>query len=157
MPDELLRFVGGPQPYSAGWLWLGLALLGVLLAWYATVLVWTLPSERLRDIPVLRDIHARVLRRRFARTLRTIVDGHRAGELTTEQAGAQLSRTLRSFLHQATGVEAQYLQVSELAETELGDTAPLFARLNAARFATVAHVDIEAAGAEAEELVRTWV
>ncbi|MGV0836606.1 hypothetical protein [Mycolicibacterium thermoresistibile] len=156
MPDELLRFVGGPAPYSTSWLWIGLALLGGLITWYAAVLVWTLPSQRLRGIPVLRDLHARVLRRRFLGAVRDVTDGYRAGELTAAQAGAQLSRTLRSFLHQATGVPAQYLQVDELADTELADTAALFAELNAARFTTAATVDIEAAGARAEELVRTW-
>jgi hypothetical protein len=156
VPDELLRFVGGPETYSTVWLWIGLALLAVLILWYAAALVWTLPSQRLRRIPVLRDMHARVLRRRFGRAVRAVTDGHRRGELSAAEAGTRLSRTLRSFLHQATGVPAQYLQLDELAETGLADAAELFAELEEARFAAAPGVDVASVGRKAEEVVRTW-
>ena len=89
VPGDLLRYVGGPGPYSSWWLWLGLALLAVVIAWYAAVFVATMPGSRLRRIRVLRDVHGRLLRRRFAGTIRRITDGRRRGELSDAQAYAR--------------------------------------------------------------------
>ena len=69
MPDDLLEFVSGPPGYSAVWLWLGLSLILAVIVWYAAVFVATLPSHRLRTIPAVRNLHARVLRHRFTRTV----------------------------------------------------------------------------------------
>ena len=70
MPDDLLRFVFGPSPYAASWLWLGLALVAIVIMWYVGVVVWTLPAERLRNIPGVRSLHAKLLRRKFVSTIR---------------------------------------------------------------------------------------
>jgi hypothetical protein len=154
--DDLLRFVSGPTPYSPWWLWIGLGVLTVLIAWYLAVLVWTLPSSQLRRLPVVRSVHARVLRRRYARTVRTIGEHYRAGALPPATAGAQLSRTLRSFLHQATGTRAQYMHVDDIAAGDLAKAAPLVSALNDAQFNTESTVDVGQAGLRAEELIRTW-
>ena len=115
MPGDLLRFVGGPTPYSSWWLWLALVLLVVVIVWYAAVFVVTLPNDRLRELPAFGDLHARLTRRRFAGGIRHIIDLRRRGELSDAQAYDQMSHTVRSFLHQATGVRAQYLHVDEIA------------------------------------------
>ena len=156
MPDDLLRFVGGPSPYSAWWLWIALALLLVVIGWYAGVFVWTLPAERLRHIPVVRSAHAKLLRRRFARTIRSIDERYRAGDLTAGQAGAQMSRTLSSFLHQATGTRAQYMHVDDIRSSEIAEAAPLISALNDAQFNTASPVEVSRVGATAEELIRSW-
>jgi hypothetical protein len=156
VPDDLLRFVSGPTPYSSWWLWIGLGLLAVVIAWCLVVFVWTLSSDQLRRIPVVRSLHARVLRRRFARAVHTIGEHYRAGELPAAQAGAQLSRTLRSFLHQATGTRAQYMHVDDIAAGDLAKAAPLVSALNDAQFNTESTVDVSRVGVRAEELIRTW-
>lgn len=156
MPDDLLRFVGGPSPYSAGWLWLGLLLVVMVIAWYVGVFVWTMPSQRLRRLPVARTLHARLLRRRFARTLERIAARHRDGELTAAEAGAAMSRTLRSFLHQATGTRAQYMQLDDIASGELAPAAPTLAALDDAQFNAASAVRVGDVGAAAEELIRSW-
>lgn len=156
MPDDLLRFVSGPTPYSPWWLWFGLALLLFVIAWYAGVLVWTLPSEQLRSIPVIRSIHAAVLRRRFTRSIRTIDARHRAGELSKAEAGAQVSRTLRSFLHQATGTPAQYMHLDAISASDLAVAGPLLSALNDAQFNAGSPVNVREVGVAAEELIRSW-
>ena len=98
MPDDVLQFVIGPSPYAATWLWVGLALLAVVVIWYVGVFTWTLPAERLRSIPWIRSVHSKLLRRRISRAIHAIDERYRAGELTTAQAGRQMSKTLRSFL-----------------------------------------------------------
>lgn len=156
MPDDLLRFVGGPMPYSASWLWLGLLVTVLLICWYIGVFVWTLPSHRLRRLPVVRSLHAVLLRRRFARTVERVTARHRDGDLTTAEAGAALSRTLRSFLHQATGTRAQYLHVDDIASGPLAPAAPTLAALDDAQFNTGSGVRVGEVGDATEELIRSW-
>ena len=156
MPDDLLHHVFGPQPYSSQWLVWAVLLVLALLGWYAGVFVWTLPSHRLRRIPVVRRLHARVIRDRFARRVQRVTDEHRAGRLSTPQAGAAISRTVRSFLHQATGAKAQYLHVGALADGELGAAAPLLTLLDDAQFNAETSVDVGEVGPVAQELICSW-
>ncbi len=156
MPDDLLRFVSGPTPYSAWWLWLAIAVMMLVTAWYIGVFVWTLPAERLRRLPFVGSWHATLLRRRFSRTIGAIGEQHRRGELSASQAAARMSRTLRSFLHQATGTPAQYMHVETIAAGDLAAAAPVFEALNDARFNTASPVDVDETGSTAQELVRTW-
>jgi hypothetical protein len=153
---DLLRYVGGPLPYSSSWLWIGLALLTLVILWYTGVFVWTLPSHRLRRIPLVRGLHARLLRYRFIRTLRAIDKRFRTGDLEATEAGARMSRALRSFLHQATGTRAQYMHVDAIAESGAAEAAPLLSALNEAQFNPGSRVDVGRIGSAAEELIRTW-
>ena len=152
----MLQFVFGPSPYSASWLWLGLALLTLVIAWYVGVAVWTLPAHRLRSIPGIRSVHSTLLRRKFVRAIRSIDGRHRAGELSASEASHEISRTLRSFLHQATGTRAQYMHVEAIRSGDLAQAAPLFAALNDARFNSASPVDVGEVGSTAEELIRSW-
>ncbi|PRC45010.1 hypothetical protein C6A85_97330 [Mycobacterium sp. ITM-2017-0098] len=156
MPDDLLKFVSGPPSYSLVWLWLGLALLVLVIAWYALVLVATMPSHRLRRIPGVMTLHARLLRHRFAKTVRAITGRHRAGDLSAEQASAALSCTLRSFLHQATGQRAQYMQLRAIAASDLAPAAPVLEALGVAQFDRDSAADVGRLGDQTEELIRTW-
>ncbi|BBY73727.1 hypothetical protein [Mycolicibacterium parafortuitum] len=156
MPDDLLEFVSGPPGYSPIWLWFGIALLILVIAWYALVFVATMPSQQLRRLPGVERAHARVLRNRFAATVRTLTQRHRAGELSAEQAGAAISATLRSFLYQATGTRAQYLQVRAIAAGELAAAAPILEALGSAQFDRTSTVDVGRLGEATEELIRSW-
>lgn len=156
MPDDLLRFVGGPPSYWTGWLWLGVALIIVVLLWYAAVFVATLPSGRLRALPAVRTLHARLLRYRFVRTVQTIRRRHHDGELTDAQTGAALSRTLRSFLHQATGRRAQYMQLKAIRAGDLAPAAPVLAALGDVQFDAASTADVERLAADTEDVIRSW-
>ncbi|KRE27865.1 hypothetical protein ASG82_16075 [Mycobacterium sp. Soil538] len=156
MPDDLLRFVGGPPAYSTWWLWLGIALIVGVLLWYTAVFVATMPSGRLRTLPVVRTLHARLMRYRFARTVRTIARRHREGELTAVQTGAALSRTLRSFLHQATGRRAQYMQLKAIAASDLAPAAPVLEALGEVQFDATSAADVDRLAADTEDVIRSW-
>ncbi|WP_445170042.1 hypothetical protein ACTXG7_12435 [Mycolicibacterium sp. Dal123E01] len=156
MPGDLLRFVGGPAPYSSWWLWLGVLLLILVIGWYTAVFVATMPAERLRQIPALRDTQAALTRRRFAGSIRRITERRRRGELSDAQAYDQMSHTLRTFLHQTTGVRAQYLHVDEIAAGSLSAAAPVITALRDARFDTASGADPDRLGAQTEELIRSW-
>lgn len=53
MPDDLLRDVIGPTPYSAVWLWIAIGLILLLCAWYGGVFVLTSRRRPVRELPVL--------------------------------------------------------------------------------------------------------
>ncbi|AQT80498.1 hypothetical protein B1R94_16320 [Mycolicibacterium litorale] len=156
MPGDLLRFVGGPQPYSSWWLWLGVLLIVIVIGWYVVVFVATMPTSRLRQMPAVGDLHGRLMRRRFAGAIRRIAERRRRGELSDAGAYDAMNHALRSFLHQATGVPAQYLQVDEIAAGALAPAAPVIAALRDARYDTTAQQDVDRLGEAAEELIRSW-
>jgi hypothetical protein len=156
VPDDLLRHVIGPTPYSSWWLWIAMLLLLVLIVWYAGVFVWTLPNRRLRDLPILGGMRDKMVRHRFARTVREIGDRYRSGELAAAPAGAAVSRALRGFLQETTGVRAEYMQLDDIAGGELASAAPLLAQLNDAQFNAMSEVDVGAVSDSAEELIRSW-
>ena len=101
-------------------------------------------------------MHGTLIRSRFARCVQRIADEHDAGRIPSPAACAAISKTLRSFLHQATGAKAQYLQLSSIAEGDLAAAAPLLARLGDAQFNADARVDVADVSSRAQELIRSW-
>ncbi|MBX8690586.1 hypothetical protein GO011_24410 [Mycobacterium sp. 20091114027_K0903767] len=156
MPDDLLQHVIGPTPYSPVWLWVAVGLTLLLGGWYAGVFVLTSRRRSVRELPVLGAARAELLRRRSARAVRTIGKRYRAGDLTAAGAGAAVSGELRAFLHAATGVRAQYMQVDAVAESAAAPAAPLLAELTDIQFNHRSTLDAGTAAATAEELIRGW-
>ncbi|SPM36044.1 hypothetical protein MRAB57_3882, partial [Mycobacterium rhizamassiliense] len=156
VPDDLLHHVFGPQPYSWWWLLIAVLLVVIVIFWYAVLFVWTLSSHRLRRIPVVRGLHARWLRRRFAHAVQSITDEHAAGRMSAPQACAAIGGTVRSFLHQATGARAQYLHLGAMAGENLEAAVPLLTRLGDAQFNAETRVDVSDVAAGAQELIQSW-
>ncbi len=102
-------------------------------------------------------MHSRLLRRRFTGTIRRIDRAPPRGELSDAQACAQMSHTLRSFLHQATGSARSIMHVDEIGagDARAGGAADRRAERRAVRH-HVADADPEDLGATAEELIRSW-
>lgn len=156
MSDELVRFVIGPTPYSSWWLWLAVLLLFVLIGWYVTVVVWTMPGRRISGLPVIGAARSELVRRRSARAVRAIGERYRAGELEAAPAAAAVSRELRAFLRTATGARAEYMQVDAIAASELAPAAPVLMSLIDAQFNADSVVDVGSLSDSAEELIHTW-
>jgi hypothetical protein len=156
VPDDLLRHLIGPQPYSSWWLVLAAGLTVALLAWYAGVFLLTGPGRGLRELPLVGAARERRLRHRSARAVRRIGDRYRAGELGSASAGSAASRELRRFLHDATGVPAQYLQMSDLANSDIAPAAGLLEQFIDIQFNAVTEVDVGRAISDAEELILSW-
>ena len=154
--DDLLRFVGGPLPFSSWWVVFGVVCILLVMSWYASVFVWTLPSSVLRQVPVIRSANAWINRRRFARIVRNIDALYRAGGLAPAQAGAAISRALRGFLYLATGIKAQYIHVEQLVGGPLGVAAPILEDLNEVQFNPEARADICALARATGELISSW-
>jgi hypothetical protein len=156
VPDDLLRHVIGPTPYSSSWLWIAILLLVVLILWYATVFLSTLPERRLRDLPMIGVARDKLLKRRFASAVREAGERYRSGDLAAAPAGAAVSGALRGFLQQATGIRVQYMQVEDIATSDVAVAAPLLQQLNDAQFNAATQVDVGQVSDHAEELIRSW-
>ncbi len=156
MSDDLLGHLIGPTPYSSWLSWLALALLLVLIAWYAAVFVVTAPRMRQRGLPMWRSAKEAMVRRRFARSVRAIGDGFRSGDLDAAGAAAAISGELRRFLHRVTGLRVEYMQVDDMANGELEPAATLLAQLGDVRFSEASRVDVGEVSRSVEELIRSW-
>ncbi|CDP87448.1 MULTISPECIES: hypothetical protein [Mycolicibacterium] len=156
MPDDLLQYVIGPTPYSSVWLWTAIGLTLLLGAWYAGVFVLTSRRRPVRELPVLGAARSELLRRRAARAVRNIGNRYRSGDLTAAGAGAALSVELREFLHAATGVPAQYMQVDAIADSAAAPAAPILAEITDIQFNHRSTLDAGTASVTAEELIRGW-
>jgi hypothetical protein len=156
VPVDLLDFVSGPTPYSSSWLWLAVLLIFVLIAWYAAVFVLTMPTRRIRELPVIGATRGELLKRRSARAVRAIGDRYRAGELSAANAATAVSLELRTFLHRATGTRAEYMQVDAIAAGELAPAAPILTELIDVQFNADSALDVGNLSESTEELIRTW-
>jgi hypothetical protein len=154
--DDLLRFIGGPLAASWWWLVLAIVFVAAVVAWCVGVIVWTLPPQRLRTIPVLRNLHARLIRRRFTRSIRNTSRLYVQRGLSPAQACGSYGRTVRAFLFVRTGIRAQYLHLGDLAAGELATAVPLLAGLHDAQFNAESRADVTGLGRSAEELIRKW-
>lgn len=156
MPGDLLRYLSGPTGFP-GWWWLVAAgCLLVPLGWFLGLYIWTLPPARLRRTPLLAGVHRRLLRRRFARAITAAAADYRAGQLSRQQAATQINRTLRAFLHLATGARAQYLTLDDiLGHSEVRAAAPVLEALTDAQFCPDA-VDLGRVAHQAVAVIRTW-
>ncbi|GAA4396292.1 hypothetical protein [Tsukamurella soli] len=158
MPGDLLRYLGGPQPYAVWWLLLAAVLVLVVLAWFAAVVVWTLPVERLRRSRVLGPLHHRLMARRFTRRARRIVADHGAGRIPAGAACSALRRTLRSFLRLTTGRRVDALPTGEFATVGLSAAVPVLRALDEAQFAHPQPQELAVAslGGEVERVIASW-
>ncbi|MCX8562056.1 hypothetical protein OS122_14275 [Mycolicibacterium mucogenicum] len=157
MPDDdLLRYVIGPEPYSAWWPWLSGALVLGVIAWYAWLFMATSSSERIGDVRLIRTVRDEMIKRRAVRDIRGIARRHRSGDLSAPAAGAALSREVRRFLHAATGLGVQYMHVGAIAAGPASAAAPLLSELVDVQFNPSSDVDVGQACATAEALVMRW-
>lgn len=156
VPDDLLRYVTGPQPYAQAWLWGAVLCLAVLIFWYTAVFMLTTPGRRLPQVPVLSGVRDQMIKRRAVRAIHTIALRHRRGELAPAPAGEALSGELRRFLRRITGLRAEYMQLGAIASSELAPAAAVLADLVDVQFNAHSTVDVGAVSDRAEELVRAW-
>ena len=143
MPDDLLRHVIGPTPYSSWWLWVAVLLLVVLIVWYAGVFVLTMPADGCATCPSSERRAASWSGAASPGRCVEIGERYRAGDLAAAPAGGGgQPRTCAASCTQATGVRAEYMQVEHIAASELASAAPLLAQLNDAQFNAASRVDV---------------
>ena len=120
---DAIDFLFPPMAYPVWWV-IGAAFLVVLvIGWIVGVIVWTLPIEVLRRIPVIRDISYKVLRFKFSRSLTKVEQQHREGQLSTRDAFHEISRIFRNFIVFRTGFQARRMTATDVAYSPLAGSA----------------------------------
>lgn len=156
MPNDYLRWIVAPLPYSVLWLVLGVILVLLVIGWCTGIFVWTLPVEKLRTIPAIRDISAWVLRRKFSAAIDKVRADHDAGKLDSRQAHGAMSRVLRTFIYLRTGVRAPYMSLGEVADSGAAGAAPVVAQLYSGQFETADDVNVAATAAAVRGVIQSW-
>jgi len=154
--NDYLKWIVAPLPYSLWWLILGVVLVLGVVGWFAGVLVWTLPVTRLRTIPVIRDITARVLARKFGAAVGRVSRRYGAGELSARQAYGEMSRILRNFVYYRTGVRAPYMALGEVAHSPAAAAAPVVSALYSRQFELGENPDVAATAAQVRSAIASW-
>lgn len=154
--DDLLRFIGGPLAPSVWWVVLAALIVVAFIAWCAGVVIWTLPPQRLRTIPVIRDWHAKLVRRHFLHAIEDISAQFNQRSLSGQDTATAYNHTVRSFMFVRTGVYAKNLLTDDLDQSELSEAVTLLTRMHDAQFNPESRADVAALGRSAEELIHEW-
>ncbi|GGC84328.1 hypothetical protein GCM10011512_08930 [Tersicoccus solisilvae] len=104
----------GPLPYEPVWLWIGLGLLAAVAAWYIWALASTRRSRKKWQVPGPEGLPG--LQRDYLARIDAVAVAADRGELTARQAHQRLSRLVRVFAHQASGVSAHTMTLADLRE-----------------------------------------
>ncbi|MBD8011726.1 hypothetical protein AB0O65_00165 [Microbacterium sp. NPDC077391] len=114
-PDELYP----PAQYGWGWLVLAIGILLLLAggAWLLIALTRprqsiTLPGEAALAPPAAAVLDQ--LRGEYLADVQRIEDAYRSGNMTPRQANLELSRTVRAFVNEYSGLEAPVLALDDL-------------------------------------------
>ncbi|EFV13520.1 hypothetical protein [Segniliparus rugosus] len=153
---ERLRLVLPPVPYSTLWLALAVVLAVVAVGWVVGLFVWTLPIERLRRTPVLRDITLRLLKRKFSRSIDATVSLYQRGQLSSRAAHGAVSRALRLFVQLWTGEPASRMVLAEFAESHIAEAAAALEALYPGQFAPQEQPDVARSARAAKEVLAAW-
>jgi hypothetical protein len=124
-----------PLQYSQGWMWAGIALLAVVLAWYCVVVF----STRARQAPVTpprftppSDLTA--LKEAYLQRIDAVSADASAGVLTARESHRELSLLVRKFARDVTGVDAPRMTLAELRRHPLPAAAEAVARIYPGEF-----------------------
>lgn len=148
-----------PDPYAARWLWIGIGIVGLVLAWYAVVW-WVTRARRQRPRDCGRGLGVEQLRQEYLRQIETVVRRARSGAVTQRQAHQQLSVLVRHFVQEMSGIAAPTMTLTDLRQTgdreRLGTVAETVAALYPAEFGTHRAKTLDETAALARQVVSGW-
>ncbi|WP_353114959.1 hypothetical protein [Microbacterium sp.] len=110
-----------PAQYGWGWLLLAIGVLAALALGAWLVIVLTRPKRRLTlaggaaAAPLFVDV-LDGLRSDYLGQIQRIEDAYRSRNMSPRQANLELSRTVRSFVNEYSGLEAPVLSLDDLVE-----------------------------------------
>lgn len=159
----------GPLDYSAWFPWAALGLLILVAAWYALVILCTRRRPVAQDAaqtgPVAAPDLAR-LRRDYLQRIDAVDREVTAGTRTSRSSHQELSLLIRSFVRDASGLDATRMTLAELraAGQEAADqparglpaAADAIAAMYPAEFALLPAPGVPDAARTAREVVRSW-
>lgn len=146
-----------PLQYNQGWLWAGLALVALVLAWYFFVLLSTRPRRetalpsRFTPPSDLNDLKLAYLQR-----IDAVTADAAAGLLTARESHLQLSLLVRRFARDVTGVDALRMTLAELHGHPLPAIAQAVGRIYPGEFGLEPLPPVEQSAQVARHAVWQW-
>ncbi|MDR6622746.1 hypothetical protein [Sinomonas atrocyanea] len=147
----------GPLAYSGFWLFLGLALAAAAVGWVGYAVVSTRPPRPVADASIPRFHASPGLRRVYLGRIEEIAELLEAGEIGSRTAAQELSRIVRGFLQEATGVGASRMTLEELRRQPVPAVAAAVERFYPGEFSAPGEPDAEAALGAARTVVGSWI
>lgn len=147
-----------PAQYAPGWLLLVFAILALLVVAGVLIAVFTRPRRPAAATQQSRMAVLAQLRTEYAAELDRVEQQLRAGELDDRQAHARLSRLMRAFVNEYSGIEAPVMTLRDLVvagvHPVLVDALGRFSYPSL--FRRGAPIDPMLAVEAAREVVRSW-
>ncbi|WP_395640201.1 hypothetical protein [Pseudolysinimonas sp.] len=112
MPDDDLLYP--PTQYGAGWLLLLLAIIVALLLVAVLVAVLTRPKRAVTPLAADPAVLLQQLRGEYLARIDDIDRRARSGEIDPRRAHAELSRLMRAFVGEYSGIEAPVMTLRDL-------------------------------------------
>ncbi|GAA6525723.1 hypothetical protein [Intrasporangium sp. DVR] len=146
-----------PAPYSGHWVWIGIALLGVVLVWY----VWVWWATRARPVVVPRRItpdRLSRIRADYARQIDLVVAQAHDGAITQRRAHQQVSVLVRHFVQEVSGIRAPTMTLTDLTSSgeRLSPVSRVVGVLYPGEFAPRETQSVAGAAQVAKEVVSRW-
>lgn len=146
-----------PDLYAARWLWIGLALVGVVLLWY--LWVWRSTRDRPLVVPArIRPDRLARLRADYARQIDVVVMAAATGEISQRRAHQQVSVLVRHFVQEVSGIHAPTMTLTDLTNegSRLSPVSRVVGVLYPGEFAPREVQTVAGAARVAKEVVARW-
>jgi hypothetical protein len=146
-----------PLQYGQAWLWTGLALLAVVLGWYAFVFLSTrkpkVPEQAPRFTPPS-DLAG--LKEAYLQRIDAVTANAAAGLLTARESHQELSLLVRRFARDVTGVDAPSMTLAELHRHPLPPVAEAVRRIYPGEFGLEPLPPVAESAETARQAVWQW-
>ena len=146
----------GPLQYNPLWMWAGVALVALVAGWYVFVVASTRRPRAgaVRRSAALTDLS--VLKAAYLQRIDDVERDAAAGNLSPRASHQEISLLLRSFVRDATGVDAVRMTREDLERHPLPAAAAAVGVLYPAEFGTEPLPAVSASAASARKTVSTW-
>ncbi|MDF2048905.1 hypothetical protein [Arthrobacter sp. Cr_A7] len=147
----------GPLQYSPVWMWAGVALVALVAGWYVVVFASTRRPRMaggVRRSAALTDLS--VLKAAYLQRIDDVERDAAAGNLSLRAAHHEISHLLRSFVRDATGVDALRMTRQDLERHPLPAPAAVVGILYPAQFGVEPLPSVAVSAASARNAVSTW-
>lgn len=149
-----------PIQYSSVWLFVGIALVCLVVLWFGFVL-WLTRRKKIRNVtnlrpvvPVVPDLAA--LQAKYLALVLEVEQSAARNEIDVRGVHQKMSILLRFFAYEAKGIKAHVLTLADLKQTRLTSIANAIEGYYTPEFNQLKRGDSAAAIAKAREVVTTW-
>lgn len=146
-----------PDPYAARWLWIGVAVLAVIVCWYLWVW-WSTRERPVRVPPRISADRLTRLRADYSREIDVVVARAQAGEISQRRAHQQVSVLVRHFVQEVSGIHAPTMTLTDLTASgpRLTPVSEVVGALYPGEFEPLETRTLTGAATVAKQVVARW-